>query len=100
MQVKLSSLFLRRISSHVCDINISPLHVVTFFSDPHLVLRAWREIVEEKDPFIFHLNSSFPSFDWSDLNKEFLIVDIGKTLLSTVLAYDLHIVTAIRRYSE
>ena len=62
-QVKLSSLFLGRISSHVCDINISPLHVVTFFSDPHLVLRVGREFVEKKDPPIFHLNSSFPSFD-------------------------------------
>ena len=81
---------------------ISPLHVVTFFFDPHPILRAWREIGEKKGPLIFHLNSSFPSFDRSDLNKEFLIVDIGKNLLLTVtvLAYDLHIVTAMRRYSE
>ena len=73
--------------------------MVTFFFDPHLILRAWREIGEKKGSLIFHLNSSFPSFDRSDLNKEFLIVDIGKTLLLTVLAYDLHIVTGMSEWN-
>ena len=65
---------------------ILPLQLRVPLRDLDLVFSVWREIVHLKDALIFHFNSRSPSFDWGDLNKKFLFLDIG---IGTVHTYDL-----------